>query len=87
MQNVLFGLSVELTNEIKKADTVLLGLPLYNYGPPSTVKAWVDHLIAPGLSIDPKTSTGLLGDIRIHRSCRARRRIRSRHTAGRLGSR
>jgi FMN-dependent NADH-azoreductase len=30
-----FALSAELIDEIKRADTVLLGLPLYNYGPPS----------------------------------------------------
>jgi FMN-dependent NADH-azoreductase len=52
--------SVELIDEIKRADTVLLGLPLYNFGPPSTVKAWVDHLVAPGLSIDAETGAGLL---------------------------
>ncbi|WP_410596446.1 FMN-dependent NADH-azoreductase [Amycolatopsis sp. lyj-23] len=52
---------VQLVEEVKAADTVLLGLPLYNFGPPSSVKAWVDHLIAPGLSIDPETNTGLLG--------------------------
>jgi FMN-dependent NADH-azoreductase len=40
----------------------VLGLPLYNYGAPSSVKAWVDHLIAPGPSFDPVTGTGLLGD-------------------------
>ncbi|WP_191259047.1 FMN-dependent NADH-azoreductase [Amycolatopsis oliviviridis] len=51
----------ELIDEVKAADTVLLGLPLYNFGPPSTVKSWVDHLIAPGLSIDPETNQGLLG--------------------------
>ncbi|MGW5715373.1 FMN-dependent NADH-azoreductase [Amycolatopsis sp. NPDC003865] len=51
----------ELVDEIKAADTVLLGLPLYNFGPPSSVKAWVDHLIAPGLSVDHETQTGLLG--------------------------
>jgi FMN-dependent NADH-azoreductase len=28
---------------------------------PSSVKAWVDHIIASGLSIDPETHTGLLG--------------------------
>lgn len=39
----------------------MLGLPLYNFGAPSTVKAWVDHLIAPGLSHDPATGEGLLG--------------------------
>jgi FMN-dependent NADH-azoreductase len=40
---------------------VLLGLPLYNFGPPSTVKAWVDHIVAAGLSIDAATGEGLLG--------------------------
>ncbi len=51
----------ELIGEIKEADTILLGLPLYNFGAPSSVKAWVDHLIAPGLSIDPETKAPLLG--------------------------
>lgn len=59
-QHASFALSVELIDEIKRADTVVLGLPLYNYGPPSTVKAWVDHLVAPGLSIG-EDGTGLLG--------------------------
>ncbi|KWX57188.1 FMN-dependent NADH-azoreductase [Mycobacterium sp. NAZ190054] len=55
------ALSAELVDEVKAADTVLLGLPLYNFGPPSTVKAWVDHIVAPGLSIDESTGDGLLG--------------------------
>ncbi|MGE2731036.1 FMN-dependent NADH-azoreductase [Mycolicibacterium vaccae] len=55
------ALSAVLVDEIKAADTVLLGLPLYNFGPPSTVKAWVDHIIAPGLSTDASTGAGLLG--------------------------
>jgi FMN-dependent NADH-azoreductase len=61
-EDASFALSVELIDEIKQADTVLLGLPLYNFGPPSTVKAWVDHIIATGLSIDAETHAGLLGD-------------------------
>jgi FMN-dependent NADH-azoreductase len=60
-QTASWALTEELVNEVKEADTVLLGLPLYNYGAPSSVKSWVDHLIAPGLSIDAKTHTGLLG--------------------------
>src|SRR6202023_27793 len=56
-----WALTEELVNEIKEADTIVLGLPLYNFGAPSSVKAWVDHLIAPGLSIDPQTHAGLLG--------------------------
>ncbi|HVW41162.1 MAG TPA: NAD(P)H-dependent oxidoreductase [Amycolatopsis sp.] len=56
-----WALTQELINEIKAADTILLGLPLYNYGPPSSVKSWVDHLVAPGLSVDAETQEPLLG--------------------------
>src|SRR5690349_24838676 len=44
-----------LIDEVKRADTVLLGLPLYNFGAPSTVKAWVDHLILAGESFHAET--------------------------------
>src|SRR5450631_945555 len=54
-------LTTLLVEEVVQADTILLGLPLYNFGPPSSVKAWVDHLVAPGLSVDQATRTGLLG--------------------------
>ena len=60
-QAASWQLSQELVGEIRDADTILLGLPLYNFGPPSAVKSWVDHLIAYGLSIDPETHEGLLG--------------------------
>src|SRR5262245_19467333 len=53
-------LSQELVSEIKQADTIPLGLPLYNFGAPSSVKAWVDHIVANGLSIDAETQEGLL---------------------------
>ena len=55
------ALTVELVDEIHAADTIVLGLPVYNFGAPSTIKSWVDHLIAPGLSVDPATNEGLLG--------------------------
>src|ERR1035438_10016360 len=60
-QAVSWALTEELIGEIKEADTILLGLPLYNFGAPSSVKAWVDHLIASGLSIDRETNAPLLG--------------------------
>src|SRR5712671_2296032 len=56
-----WALTELLVGEVKEADTIVLGLPLYNFGAPSSVKAWVDHLIAPGLSIDPETHAPLLG--------------------------
>jgi FMN-dependent NADH-azoreductase len=60
-QAAAWAISVELAAEVAAADTVLLGLGIYNYGAPSTVKAWVDQLIAPGLAHDPATGEGLLG--------------------------
>jgi len=60
-QAASWRLTEELVGEVRDADTILLGLPLYNYGAPSSVKAWVDHLLAPGLAMDPETMTGLLG--------------------------
>ena len=59
-QTESWRLSEELIGEVRAADTIVLGLPLYNYGVPSSVKAWVDHLIAAGLSFDPNTGEGLL---------------------------
>jgi FMN-dependent NADH-azoreductase len=60
-QAASWALTLEVVNEVKEADTILLGLPLYNFGAPSSVKSWVDHLVAPGLSVDAETHTGLLG--------------------------
>jgi FMN-dependent NADH-azoreductase len=60
-QAASWALTQQLVDEVKRADTILLGLPVYNFGAPSTVKSWVDHLIALGLSLDPATHEGLLG--------------------------
>jgi FMN-dependent NADH-azoreductase len=60
-QAASWALTEDLVREIKDADTILLGLPLYNFGAPSSVKAWLDHLIARGLSLDPETHAPLLG--------------------------
>ncbi|MGR6317009.1 NAD(P)H-dependent oxidoreductase [Micromonospora soli] len=60
-QRASWQLTEQLVDEVKRADTIVLGLPLYNYGAPSSVKTWVDHLIAPGIAYDPSTGAGLLG--------------------------
>jgi FMN-dependent NADH-azoreductase len=59
-QAASYARNVAMIEEIKQADTVLLGLPLYNFGPPSVVKAWVDRIVVPGVSFDPATQQGLL---------------------------
>lgn len=35
-------------DELLAADLLLIGVPLYNYSMPSTLKAWVDHVHVPG---------------------------------------
>jgi len=37
-----------LIAEIESADTIVLGLPMYNYGIPSTLKAYFDHVARAG---------------------------------------
>ena len=54
--------SHELLAELQHADTIVFGLPLYNFGAPSWVKAWVDHLIVPGVAFHAETREPFLTD-------------------------
>ena len=38
----MFELSDKLVKEIKESDTIIISAPIYNYGPPATLKAWSD---------------------------------------------
>jgi FMN-dependent NADH-azoreductase len=38
-------LSDGLIAELKAADTIIIGAPMYNFGMPSTLKAWFDHVL------------------------------------------
>jgi FMN-dependent NADH-azoreductase len=37
-----------LIGELKAADTIIIGAPMYNFGMPSTLKAWFDHILRAG---------------------------------------
>lgn len=41
-QREVLALSDELVAELKAADIVLIGLPIYNFGVPGALKAWID---------------------------------------------
>lgn len=41
-----------LANEVIQADILVLGVPLYNFGPPAAFKAWIDNIISMGRTID-----------------------------------
>ena len=38
----MFDLSDKLVKELKESDTIIISAPIYNYGPPATLKAWSD---------------------------------------------
>jgi FMN-dependent NADH-azoreductase len=44
------ALSNELIAELKDADVIVLGAPMYNFGMPSTLKAWFDHVLRAGIT-------------------------------------
>ena len=41
-------LSDELTEELLTADLLVIAAPLWNFGLPSSLKAWIDHIVRPG---------------------------------------
>ncbi len=38
----MFELSDKLVNELKESDIIIISSPIYNFGPPATLKAWSD---------------------------------------------
>ena len=42
--------SDELIDELKRADVIVIGLPMYNFGVPSTLKSYFDHVARAGVT-------------------------------------
>lgn len=49
-QRAIVAESDALIDELKAADQIVLGLPMYNFGIPSTLKAWIDHVARAGVT-------------------------------------
>jgi FMN-dependent NADH-azoreductase len=62
-QTVAAG-SDTLIDELRQADVVVLGLPMYNFGIPSTLKAYFDHISRAGVTFrySETGAVGLLDD-------------------------
>ncbi|MDO3382218.1 FMN-dependent NADH-azoreductase [Gilvimarinus algae] len=60
--------SDELIREIKAADLVTIGLPMYNFGIPSTLKAYFDHIARSGVTFryTAEGPQGLLPNIPVY---------------------
>ncbi|QNH78916.1 FMN-dependent NADH-azoreductase [Pseudomonas protegens] len=52
--------SNELTDELLAADVLVLAAPMYNFAIPSTLKAWLDHVLRAGVTFK-YTDTGPQG--------------------------
>lgn len=59
-QQAIVDYSDFLVNELKSADVIVLGLPLYNFGVPSVLKAYFDHIGRVGSTFS-YTATGPVG--------------------------
>lgn len=47
-QQAVIAKSEQLVEEIFAADTLVIGVPMYNFAPPSALKAWIDHVMRAG---------------------------------------
>ena len=47
-QAAALQLSDTLTAELLASDILVLGVPMYNFGLPSNLKAWIDHIVRAG---------------------------------------
>lgn len=47
-QQAVVDYSDALIAELKRADVLVLGLPMYNFGVPSQLKSWFDHIARAG---------------------------------------
>lgn len=59
-QQAKAAFSDQLIVELQAADTLLIGLPMYNFSLPSMLKAWVDHIARAGVTFK-QTENGSVG--------------------------
>lgn len=67
-QQAVAAASDALIDELRDADQVVIGLPMYNFGIPSTLKAYFDHIARAGVSFKytENGAVGLLPDRPVH---------------------
>jgi FMN-dependent NADH-azoreductase len=59
-QHAVVAYSDALIDELKRADIIVIGLPMYNFGVPSQLKAYFDHIARAGVTFK-YTATGPVG--------------------------
>jgi len=61
-QHAVVAYSDTLIDELKEADVIVLGLPMYNFGVPSQLKAYFDHVARAGITFK-YTDQGPVGQL------------------------
>jgi FMN-dependent NADH-azoreductase len=61
------ALSEQLIDELKDADTLVLGAPMYNFGIPASLKQWIDAICRAGVSFK-YTKQGPVGLLNVRRA-------------------
>jgi FMN-dependent NADH-azoreductase len=51
--------SEQLVDELLAADVLVIGAPLYNFGMPAALKAWIDQIVRPGRTVEVDESNRL----------------------------
>ena len=61
-QKAVHDYSIALIDELKRADVIVFGVPMYNFSVPSTLKAYFDHIARAGITFrhTEKGAEGLL---------------------------
>ena len=49
-QNKALAFSDALVSEVQAADTIVIGTPIYNFGIPASLKAWIDQIARAGVT-------------------------------------
>jgi FMN-dependent NADH-azoreductase len=67
-QQAVVDESDALIAEVQAADVVVLAAPMYNFGMPSQLKAWFDHIARAGVTFRYSASgpVGLIGDRKVY---------------------
>jgi FMN-dependent NADH-azoreductase len=58
-------LTAPLIEEVLDADVILLGVPMYNFSVPASLKAWIDRVTFPGVFIEPSSGAHRLADTEV----------------------
>jgi FMN-dependent NADH-azoreductase len=60
-----WALALPLITEVRAADIILIGAPMYNLSVAASLKAWIDRVTFPGAFTDPGSGDSLLSRTRV----------------------